>query len=468
VEQEKITDVKAQLQQVLDFAMAGNRAGLIDMLKNGSMPAKLLAAKILAGLGEIAAIEPLMELSAQQADANNPFNDAIEQIKALQAAQDQNNVSKDSNETKSVDANLPVFLGGHITDAKTGQAINDATVRILGPVQMLAFTDANGLYTFRGNIADGLYKIEIDSVGYVGSYVQAEEKATTLSVNAPIIRDFKLERGCMLDMDIVDVNNHAVAGAIVAVYENFGNENLQIGGSNTSDANGTILVGAMRPSDKPYDILIEHIGYAPAIYTVDLNNVDIIEYAKIVLDKGVKVAGYVYYEDNKSAAGVRLNAQPQGYPADHLVNVVTVDANGYFEFKNIQAGKYTLNALMPQDGRAIKIGDVNLPDINGQLLNITVPAKSPESLDTISGKIIFDGEYHYANPEQGMIVVDAVSQTGKSYSTTIEAGKDEFKLPLLEPGVYSVMFRGMNIQTKLLENITSPTNLEVRLNVGAN
>ncbi len=462
-------DVKAELQQVLDFAMAGNRAGLLDILKNGSMPAKLLAAKILADLGEVAAIEPLTELSLQSADANNPFNDAIEQIKASQAAQDQNNVSSaDLRKAKLADANLPVFLSGRIADAKTGQAIDDATVRIVGPTQMLAFSDANGSYVFRGNIADGLYKVGIDSVGYIGSYVQTQATALSLSVSAPLIRNFTLERGCMLDMDIVDVNGVAVAGAVVAVYEHLGNENLQIGGSNTSDANGTLLVGAMRPSDKPYDILITHDDYAPVVYTVDLNDIEIIEYAKIVLEKGTKVAGYVYYADNKPAADVNLSAQPQGYPTDRYLNVVAADANGYFEFKNVQTGKYMLNVLMPENSSVIKIGDVNLPDINGELLNITIPQQSPESLDTISGKVIFDGEYNYTDPQQGMIIVDAISQTGKSYLTTIEAGKDEFKLPLLEPGVYSVMFRGMNIQTKVVEGIKSPTNLEIRLNVAAN
>lgn len=463
-----LPDIKLELQQVLDFAKVGDRAGLLDILKNGSMPAKLLAAKILADLGEIAAIEPLTELSQQYADADNPFNDAIEQIKASQTVQGQNNVSTDVAVIKPADANLPLFLRGRITDAKTGQAIDDATIRIYGPAQMLARTDANGSYMFKGNIADGLYKVAIDSVGYIGSYAQAQTQALSLSANMPLLRDFTLERGCMLDMDIVDVNNIAIADAVVAVYEHLGNENLQIGGSNASDANGTILVGAMRPSDKPYDILITHDDYVPVIYTVDLNDVEVIEYAKIVLEKGMKVAGYVYYSDNKPAANINLSAQPQGYPTDRLINVVTVDANGYFELKNIQMGKYRLDALMNEGSTVVKIGDVNLPDVNDELLNIKLSQPSPESLNTISGKVIFDGESNNADHQQKMISVDAVSQTGKNYSTTIDAGKDEFKFSPLEPGVYNIMFRGMSIQTKVVENVTCPSNLEIRLNVAVN
>lgn len=462
--------LKYELEQTLEFAKAGDVDGLIGILKTGSMPAKLLAAQVLADMGAVEAIEPLTELSDQSDDPDNAFQQAIDEILEKQV-DDQQSGDAVINQTDIEDANSsvkvekPVYMSGYIYDAQTGEGVDDATVNIYGPVQRNAFTDANGFYAFRGQAKDGIYNVRIFSTGYINSFTQDTINSIEIVSGEILNKDFQLYKGCMIDLEVVDDVGEAVAGAKVAVYKDFGENAVQQSGISATDANGFVLLGAYEPTDEKYSILITHPNFAPSVYSVSVNDVNVIEYARAEMQPGFNVKGYAYYNDGKPAANVMISAQPENYPAELMLNVVAVDSNGFFELNSIVRGKYSIRALNNVNNQLIEIADINLP-VPEDLLEVLLPINSPETYQSIEGTLNYDTDMRSIGTSPGIISISAMSQSGKSYNVGVKAGEQKFSLKELEKGVYTLLIRGGNIETVIIENVASDTNdLVIDLNV---
>jgi len=86
--------------QIQKMYAANDIGGLVSMLSDGLAHSKVLAANYLAEIGDLTAVEPLENLSAQSDDPDNPFADAALQIKLRFEEPTPPSLVNDGNEAK--------------------------------------------------------------------------------------------------------------------------------------------------------------------------------------------------------------------------------------------------------------------------------------------------------------------------------------------------------------------------------
>lgn len=460
VEQPKVDadKLKKELEQVFEYAKAKDVDGLLDVLENGSMTAKYLAAKILGDMGEVRALPMLIKLDAQTEDPNNPFAEAIEKIKATleQLEVDQSGADDETTgQTDQAVAPEDIVLSGIITDALTGEPIEDVSIQVKGESYLRTYTDANGYYQFAGISADGNYQLMIYSEGYIGTFVDEAESAINLNRSVRLVKDMELQRGCMIEIDVVNETNEPVKEVFVSLMASGEKFALQLGGSNATDANGAILLGGVLAGELPYKIIARHDEYAIEIVDVNLTDVNVIEYKRVELSKGQPVAGYVEYADGVPLAGGKVYARPVEMPQDHTTTEFEVDANGMFTLENIKEGIYSINVMMPDSNRGLPVGEYELPLEEG-MLELSVREKSPVNYVSITGSI--------TKAMNEPIMIEAMRPGETAKSGFVEIGETEFVVEGLTEGIYTLRFKGINIETVVIENVQAPAEgLEVEL-----
>lgn len=380
-------------------------------------------------------------------------------------------------------------LCGHIKDAQTSQPVTDAIVRASGGPISDVQTDANGFYCFEKIREDGNYRISIDSNEYIGIYDYQAMPTVNLSKDKQTTKDFKLEKACMIKVQVVDEANQPIEGAELTANIPDGERNIRIGTDmlrKRTDKNGFVLLGGFPPSTKGYlviairgksvttgqtkdgaGIVRTQWDYAPGKLIAILNDTDVVETDRIVLQKGVEAKGYAEYEDGVPAADLHIYAYPDWWSSYHSPEMHPVDANGFFTLRNIVPGIYRLQANIPrgQGGSVgITILQTRLPLPDNETLTLTIPEKSPQSLVSIRGKLIFFGAKipHFVNIEASSLKIRHHPTFWQNYRG--DACDTNFVIDRLEPGKYQLTFSGENVERKVLENIKAPAEgLEVEL-----
>jgi hypothetical protein len=373
-------------------------------------------------------------------------------------------------------------LCGHITDSKTGQPVTDAIVETRGGPISSVPTDNNGFYCFNRIDENGDYRIGIDSNEYAGIYSYDTMPIVNLSSDKQVVRDFKLDRACMIKVQIVDEANQPIESAEISVASLADERMRNIGSDmrrNRSDKEGFCLIGGIPPAKTPYLITATHSiniksprkdeyrtfqrqwDYAPGMLKLILNDTEVVESGRIVLQKGIDVNGIAQYQDIVPASDLKISAYPDWWQSYHYPESYPIDANGYFTLRHIVPGIYRLMADMPTGKGSSTIStlsQITLPLPNDEILKVTIPQKSPQALASIRGKVVFDGDnvLNYVHiqaysPKGGHHLVDIGRGFGRDACDT------NFVIDRLEPGKYKLTFSGQNIEQKVLEDIKAPS-----------
>jgi len=391
-------------------------------------------------------------------------------------------------QTDDIQSNRNCILCGFIRDSKTGKPVTDATVIIEHMYK--AGTDANGFYCIDKIYKGGNYRISIDSNEYVGIYDYREMPIVNLSGDKQVVKDFKLDKGCKIKVRVVDEENEPIEGAELSVTL-LGDERYRKIGSQSkhrrTDNNGVCLLGGIPPSPTGYLITATNsttvwdrrkdglrravqrqCNYAPGRLTVILNDTEAVESGRIILQKGVDVNGCAKYEDGIPASDLSIYAYPDWWSSNSCPEKVPIDANGLFTLRHIVPGIYRLMVHIPKgDSGAIGIPVLHtrLPLPDNELLMLKIPQKSPQSLVSIKGKLLFksDTAPHYVD-------ISVISTNGKYHSSGMwnnyhrDPRDMNFVIDRLEPGQYKLTFRGQYIEQKILEDVEAPSEgLEVEL-----
>ena len=465
--------LEAELKKIEQMFDSGDVEGLTAMLSKGQYESKMAAANLIAKIGDIKALVALEDLSKnwQGNEASNPFAKAIAAIK--NRAENQKAASATSAKEK-IELQKSEFaaigvLSGLVTDVKTGEPISDVQISLQGPDYKRTKTDANGTYHFDKIREEGEYRIEIRSKEYVGITDYQKMPIISLYGNSKVVRHFELEPACMIEIEVVNEANEHIKGVTVVVNSMTKEHGSQIGRSQRTDKDGMATLGGIEPAEIEYLITAKQnkdIDYAPAGLLVKLNDTNTVEFGRIVMKKGVAVKGYAEYLDSVPAGGLQISAKPAWWHCNYSAPSYEIDPNGYFTLSHIEPGRYSIGVHIPEgDGGGYSIQtalQTNLPLQNDELLMVTVPRKSPESLVAISGTITYISE-----EDLDGIHISAYSRTNghRSRNTYLNKydGDDDndlstFTIDNLEPGTYTLTFSGNNIENKTIENVKAPSN----------
>jgi hypothetical protein len=385
-------------------------------------------------------------------------------------------------------------LCGHITDAQTGQPVIDATIHMNMQVVPVTHTDANGFYLIENLPAGPNFRISVDSNEYVGITDYQSMPSIRIQKDTQAIQDFKLDKACMIQVQVVDEANQPVEGAELSVMP-FDREiqrklmtgikryNLQ------TNKDGIALLGGLIPSKMGYQVFATHStnieslredgtktstkqqDYAPGKLLAILNSTEFLESGRIILQKGDDVKGRAIYEDGAPATDVNINAS-RSYVYGNLRRSYfhgssPVDANGNFTLRHIVPDFYYISASKPAGKEGpVSIADLqtNLPLADKGELTINIPLKSSQPLVSIRGKLTF------TNSVPDNVYISASSSDGKYYSNTDwqKSGKDacdtNFVIDRLVPAKYNLSFSSSYIKQKTVENVDAPSeDLEIKL-----
>ncbi len=378
-------------------------------------------------------------------------------------------------------------LCGFITDSRTGRPVTDATVNI--EYRYNAETDANGFYCLEKIHQDGNYRIGIDSNEYVGIYDYAAMPIVNLSGSKQVVKDFKLDRACMIEVRVVDEEGKPVEGAELLATSLGDERRTEIGGQmrrKRTNKDGILLLGDFPPSKTSYlitathstditslrknglGLIRRHWDYAPGKLVVTLTNPEVVESGKIVLQKGVDVNGCAQYEDGVPAADLQISAYPDWWHSNYCPEDYPIDANGHFTLRNITPGIYQIQVLIPAgsgSSMGINVLQTKLPLPNDELIMVKIPQKSPQSLASICGRLTFAGD-----KVPNYVDISASSIDGKYHSSTMwnnyrrDACDTNFVIDRLEPGKYKLTFSAPDLGQKVVENVEAPSEgLQVEL-----
>ncbi len=386
------------------------------------------------------------------------------------------------------------MLSGLITDAETREPVIDArvyAVHVNGGRINESETDPNGFYCFKEIRRDGDYNIRIFQKEYVGIHYRDKVKIHLQKEN-PVVKHFKLQRACMIEICVVNEEGEPIAGTNFTNTLLADEEQREIGDPvhrEKTDANGLVLLGGFKPEKTSYLIVAQHrvrgkliqgksgcyyetyLDYAPGRLEVILNDPNTVEFREIVLEKGISVAGYAEYQDGVPAADLRITALPEWWHSHGSPRGCAVDASGFFTLKHILPGTYSLGASIPvsEDSlRAVSFGYRELPLEEGELLEFIIPEKSPQSLVSISGTInwINDVKPSYVN-------IDVFSSQGFGRAAGLDRNskgelEDNFVIERLEPGIYALRFSGDNVEDTTVRNVRAPSEgLVVDISISA-
>jgi len=371
-------------------------------------------------------------------------------------------------------------LCGHITDSKTGQPVTDATVNIKYGYD--AKTDANGFYCFEKIDQNDNYRIEIDSNDYVGIYDYSAMPIVSLGSDKQVVKDFKLNKAYMLEVQVVDEANNPIENAEISASYSADERIVRVGNDTLrrkTDKEGFYLIGGiapktsclitathskkiMSPSKNETRLSRTQWDYAPGHLTVTLADPQIVETGEIVLKKGVDVNGVAKYEDGVPASDLKIEAYPEWWGNNHCPEMYPIDANGGFILRHIVPGNYRLMVNIPKpSGGSVSTSVLrcSLPLSDNEILKVTIPQKSPQALASIRGRFTFAG-----GKIPRYVDISASSRNGKYYPSatwnnyTTKTCDPNFVIDRLEPGKYKLTFSSQEIEQKVIENVEAPTD----------
>ncbi len=378
--------LKIELKQIVDMFAANDIEGLIAMLSDRPKEVKLAAALYLAKIGDERAAETLRKLSSESDD------EELAGIFSIISSSIENRLeeTKQARETKAQQeaAIAPKrLLSGLVTDAETAETVIDADVTISSGENYTTTTDANGFYYFEDVEQDGNYKIKITSKEYIGITEQEKLPVVYLSGDSREVRNFKLEKACMIDLLVMDEANEPVSNVQIFIT-NPGDKNkiIDTGFEQITDVKGFLVLGGLGRGifnltaiHKSPDVFGNTVGllpdYAPQRVTMELENPNDIEYKEIVLKKGTEVRGQVQFADGLPGSDLIVTVQPAWWDLPFEVRNYITEYDGGFELENITDGTYLIKLMAQEDSNDILTFEAELP-VRDEPFIITIPQEA--------------------------------------------------------------------------------------------
>ena len=457
--------LKKELKLAETLFLQNDIQGLIKLLQNSHTKTQITIADYLEKTGYDAAIPILQKLADkwQGQSTDNPFQRAIHAIKSSipastpQAEDPNKQITRPSQNKTWIFQPKGVFCGT-ITDAITNKPIINAYVDIWD--QSTAATDEHGFYSFAKIKRSGSCMVKIKCK----KYLTGTWHVIDLDKNSTIIKHFKFERGCQVDIKIVNEKGQPIDQVDVAASR-VSCENNQIDlCKDQTDPNGRVIIGAIKPSEIKYRITAQHKDYAPEQVTLKLNNPDSVIHIKMILKKGIDITGYAEYGDGTPANNISILAKPNWWLSHYSTITSSVVSNGIFTLHHITPQSYNINvSIKDKNSEAwseFQIAQTNLPLPEKETLLVRIAQKSPQSQNSISGRITWNS---LKIPDQ-LEITASCAENNKSKHIMLLDQKDFFKIESLEPGIYKLTFKSPNIKTATIKNIPVPTtDLEVVL-----
>jgi len=382
-------------------------------------------------------------------------------------------------------------LSGLITDAQTGQPVQNVRIRVANNGIGNVRTDEHGFYHVDRIFRPGNCTVFVDSNDYVGFGLNANAPRLNLSQDQQVVKHFKLRRACKVEVQVVDVNGVGIAGAEVIPTSLTDSRRTKIndqGLPRRTDHTGYVLLGGFPPSsgeymltaiaqrtvrrrqmDKGLFLAEQAFTHCPSHALVRLTDPNVTARMEIVLEQGETVHGYIEHMDQKPAVEVQVGAQPSWWHCYSSSNFVSVNPDGTFAIPHIVPGTYhiqvaTLNAEgLPTTSKVVM--QAQIPLANNEPLFVRLPTPSPEASVSIRGRFIVNGEN-----KPDAVYMSARSPVHGSKSSEfvfLRATRtpEPFSLDGLQPGTYRLRFTGSEIEELVLDDIVAPMDgLEVQLN----
>jgi hypothetical protein len=366
------TELKRELKQIEDMFVAKDIEGLIAMLSDHPQEIRLAAALYLANIGDERAAEALRRLGSESDD------ERLAAIFSIVSSSIENRLEETKKagrlEAQQSSAIVPKRpLSGQVSDAETAEAVIDAVVTISSGEHYTATTDANGFYCFEDIGKDGNYKINVTSKEYIGITEQEKLPVVYLSSDSSQVKNFKLEKACMIDLLVMDEVNEPVSNVEIFVT-NPGDKNdiIDTGFEQITDRKGFLVLGGLDRGTfnltaihRSPGIFGNTVGllpdYAPHRVTIKLENPNDIEYKEIVLRRGAEVRGQAQFEDGSPGSDLIVTVQPVWWDLPFEVCNYVTEHDGGFELENIADGTYLIRLMEQADSNDILKFETELP-----------------------------------------------------------------------------------------------------------
>lgn len=349
-------------------------------------------------------------------------------------------------------------LSGFVTDSRTGEPLAGVGIRFAGNSGDLTQTDANGFYSLPTIHRDGEYGFELHSATHLMEADPGNDKHVVfLKQGKQAVKHFTMRRGCRLRIQVNNKTGQPVEGADIRVLW-LGKQSGfafmgDVGG--TTDPQGRLTIGPYESSPLPYRVMAHHKGYALGYRDIQMSDPNVISSTDLVLETGQAVHGFVEYTDGVPAHGIQIKAKPDWWPTPLFMDLVSVDAKGEFILPHITPGTYTLQANIPniEDGGSavLHLDELILPLPESELLTLTIPQASPQSLVSISGRFVWTSK---EKPRfLRMMIESRDSGPGPVLSCP---SNHPFKIDNLKPGTYTILCMGDNMIEMPPLEVTAP------------
>jgi protocatechuate 3,4-dioxygenase beta subunit len=282
------------------------------------------------------------------------------------------------------------------------------------------------------------------------------------------------------DCDFDDPNNHWLQGVTVDLLDKNGN----VVATTKTDAGGAYKFTGLRAGD--YTVRehqpTEYYDGGERIGTVGGNSYDVLPTYSIITaialpfgteatqydfceKPGVNLSGYVYHDRSNDGVYNRPGEEPIAGVTVKLLDAngsdtglrATTDANGFYQFNNLAAGKYSVMEVQPVgwlDGKDTpgNLGGVADTSPGGDMLSQIMLSWGTSGVEYNFGEILpgsIAGRVHadpgedcdFDNPNNnwlGGVQIDLVDVEGTVIATTYTNSEGKYLFDGLAPGIYSV------------------------------
>ncbi|MGM7702003.1 carboxypeptidase regulatory-like domain-containing protein [Pseudalkalibacillus sp. Hm43] len=339
----------------------------------------------------------------------------------------------------------PGTLTGTVTDAASGNPIQNATVQVtngLGVTVATTMTDASGDYTVP-RLAPGSYTVTFIAEGYGSQSIGAKiRSAETTTLNVELVKLVGAISGT-----VTDNSGNTLSGATVEIFLN----NILVA-STTTDSNGTYVINNLIPGAYTVSVSKENFGTETVGASVVENQTSIAN-VSLTPDPGT-LTGTVLTTTGDPIEGAVLTVKDSRTGAN--ITQVLTNNQGIYTATGLAPGTYIITA-QAEDFQSQQKGATILSN-QTTTANFTLEA-NPAS---VTGTII---NASTGLPITGVVIeVKVVDFNGNVVTTTFTDLNGQYEVNNLMPATYGIQASAPDFQTNsatvtLQPGETSVTNV---------